>query len=405
LPLALSIINQALSTVAAAAGTPRFSKTRKGFMNVSRLFLLGALVLGLQAGLASALEPAAAPVNNSSGPALSLTATAAPADILAGSTPFLSSGLTPVPPEPGCPVESSCPTCCGACGQIIGGVGLYLVQPYFQNNLAYGVVVTPPRIGASGMADLVDIRQHMDATPLIWLGYLTEDGWGGRARYWYLREGTSQSLQDVSGIVESAAPLGLSVGFGNDSMTVTSKLEMQLLDLEGLADLRAGSWDFLFSTGLRLLRIDQTYDAYGMVALLSGHSFDGVGPTLCLETRRSIGSSGLAVYGSVRGSLVFGSADQEVNIPVQNTTTADHRDRGMPIGEIELGLEYDRQVGRVRLFGQIAFVAQDWVGAGSSSRSSTNIVPPPSGAFATSGVSVDSDIDLLGVCFRVGINY
>jgi hypothetical protein len=188
---------------------------------------------------------------------------------------------------------------------------------------------------------------------------------------------------------------------------VTSKLEMQYLDLEGLADIRPGCWDFLFSTGLRLLRIDQAYDAYGQSALLSGHSFDGVGPTLAVETRRFLGSSGLALYGSARGSVVFGSANQQAVIPVSDTFAADHRDRVMPIGELELGLEYDHQMSLGRLFAQIALVGQAWGGAGNSSRSTAQVFPSATrgASFPSTGVTVDSNIDLLGVSFRIGINY
>jgi hypothetical protein len=394
-------MDQALQTGAKASDTPRLCKTRNGFMNVSRRFLLGILVLGMQAGFASALEPVPALVNSSTGlpPRLSIAAAATPANASAGIASILPVGWTTLAPLPGGAADKNGPSCCCAPGQagVIAGVGLYLVQPYFQDNLAFGEIVT----GQSAKA--VDIRQHMELAPLIWLGYLTDDGWGARARYWYFREGTNQAIERFSGIVESAAPLGLGVFAGNHGMNVTSELEMQLLDLEGLADCRAGQWDFLFSTGLRLLRTHQTYNAYGQFALLSGHSFEGIGPTLALEARRFFGASGLALYGSVRGAEVFGSAHQQVAVLVENNAAADHRDRGMPIGELELGLEYGRQVGHAQLFGQIAFVGQAWGGAGNSSRSSTNLTPL--GSFPGTGVSVDTDIALIGFSFRIGFNY
>jgi hypothetical protein len=202
----------------------------------------------------------------------------------------------------------------------------------------------------------------------------------------------------------TAALLGLNLPTSS-SVTVTTKLEMQFLDLEGIADLKSGCWDFLFSAGLRIVRFDESYNAYNVTTLQSSHEFDGVGPTLCLETRRFLGSSGLALYGSARGSLAFGSAEQTA---LFGTASAqDHRDRSLPIGELEIGVEYDRQVAGVRLFAQLGFVAQDWVGAGNSSRSTSNITPTsaPSQALPLAGYTVDSDLDLLGVCFRVGINY
>ena len=47
------------------------------------------------------------------------------------------------------------------------------------------------------------------------------------------------------------------------------------------------------------------------------HSFDGWGPTLSLEGRRSFGQTGLAFDGNVRGSMLFGDTTQVVT-----TTTA-----------------------------------------------------------------------------------
>jgi hypothetical protein len=166
-------MKQTMPTSAGFLGTLRSSKTRKGFMNVSKQFLLGVLTLGLQAGLAAAAAPA--PTSGAAGP--SAAATFAPLGAAAESGPSLPVGLSAMAPQLGS-VDAGCTNCCcAACeGAVIGGVGLYLVQPYFQDNLAYG------NRGANSTT-LVDVRQHVDVAPLIWLGYLTDDGWGGRARY------------------------------------------------------------------------------------------------------------------------------------------------------------------------------------------------------------------------------
>src|SRR5262249_34448106 len=144
-------------------------------------------------------------------------------------------------------------------------------------------------------------------------------------------------------------------------------------------DYMVGRWDFLLSAGVRLTHIDQAYNAFVPVAgastLLSGHSFHGIGPTLSVEARRGFGDSGLFWYASARASVVFGSASQSATLPDQNVNALDHRDIGMPIGEVEIGLEYGFAVRCARLFGQIALVGQDWSGAGSASRSSVNVVP------------------------------
>src|SRR5262245_60370723 len=83
----------------------------------------------------------------------------------------------------------------GGRGEWVPGAGLYLGHPYFQNNPAYNVLqenngVSPRLI----RADRVDIRHRVGAAPLVWLGYMGEDGVGGRARFWHFRQGTAQTV-------------------------------------------------------------------------------------------------------------------------------------------------------------------------------------------------------------------
>jgi len=256
----------------------------------------------------------------------------------------------------------------------------------------------------------------MGVAPLVWLGYIGEDGFGGRARWWTFQQGTNQSLSEPTGqgmngvVANSAAPLGLSVGPAS-AMTVTSKLNLEVADLEALNDVRAGSWDLLFAGGLRIARVAQGYNAFipqsNANQVLSSNTFEGAGPTVALEARRPLGEWGLSLYASARGSLVFGSAHQFVTQPDQNQAAVDHRDYGLPIGELELGLEYGKDVGKSRLFGQVALVGQQWFGGGSASRSSVNVLPGGGvgPAPAPPSYSVDSDFDFLGLSIRFGVNY
>ena len=160
----------------------------------------------------------------------------------------------------------------------------------------------------------------------------------------------------------------------------------------------------LLAGGLRLASLDQTYNAYTHgEALLSSSVFSGIGPTLGLEARRNLGGTGISLYGSARGSILFGSAHQIATIPDRTNVANDHRDIGMPVAEAELGLEYGRTVGTSRFFGQIALVGQEWFGAGGASRSSTDVIP--GGAFSTSSYVGDSDLAFLGLLIRAGVNY
>lgn len=410
-------------------------------------FLLGLLAVGLPAGLAAAQRPDDThplPLPPSAGPALAAPQEFAPAEMS-------------IPCGGAAPSERS-----GA----IGGVGLYLLQPYFQNNLAYTVflqqqVTRPPfnpdRPNTQTLAEIADrvsVHSHLAVAPLVWLGYVNDDGFGGRARWWGFREGTSQTLNlppfagdvfigntttppthpviAVSGTqatIASAAPLGL-MAFGDTvgvqhgaeatSFNVTTELSVQVGDLEVVQGFPAAGGKFLVAGGLRLARIDQTYNAFDaqsggpaeLRSLRSSYNFAGVGPTLALEARRPLGDSGLSLYGMARGSVVFGSAQQNAlffgqelrNDDPNPQFAAEHRSRALPIAELETGVEYGRCVGSSWLFGEVALVGQEWFGAGSASRSANATVATTLRP-ALGGAALDSNIAFLGLSIRMGLEY
>lgn len=291
------------------------------------------------------------------------------------------------------------------------GVGTIFMQARFDNNMAYGVHRTSNGGGGpagTGFTQRVEIDRGVVAVPEIWLGYMNDEGIGARVRYWYFHEGTSQTANDPNSTqLYSAAPLGLGLTNGTDTMVATSTLNVQVLDLEGQYALRPAKWNFLFSGGLRLGRIDQSYDAFvpqsGNNAILSSNTFNGLGPTVAIEARHPLCCPCLSVYGSVRGSMIYGDSEQNAAVPDQNVFATDRRLASIGIGELELGLELNKNVGRSRLVGQVAVVAQNWSGAGSASRSSVNVLP--GGGFVGASYVGDSDINFLGVAVRLGVNY
>jgi hypothetical protein len=233
--------------------------------------------------------------------------------------------------------------------------------------------------------------------------------------------------------VFSAAPLGVPVHGYNDSGPLnfndTTKLQLDVFDVEALQDVRVAGFDLLFSGGLRFAHLNQAYNAFTTFAetvtfdpsnsVISSYSFTGVGPVVDLEARRAIGDSGLALYGCGRGALLFGSAHQTAfaTVSTLGVTTmldqSDAHDRVIPVAELELGLEYGERLGNTRVFAQIALVGQDWFGAGNASHSlitSENGVALP-GTFAlrtglpSSGTTADSDLGFFGLPFRIGVNY
>jgi hypothetical protein len=335
-------------------------------------------------------------------------------------------------------------------GEVFTGAGFYLIQPFFENNPAYNLL----QEGAKPefrTVDRVSVSQHLGVAPLVWLGYLGEDGLGARARYWSFTQDTSQTVglapftgtytvkidhghrvialtSGVLATVTSAAPLGLQAfgdtlglqhGREGTVFTVTTKLAPQILDLEAIQDFRVGSWDFLLSGGVRLGRLDQEYNASDFQSaslrelriLLSTYRFQGAGPVVAAEARLPISAESLFFYGSTRGSALFGSANQDASFGGQELrnedpnpqVASDHHARLLGIVELEFGLEYRQAVGPTHVIGQIGVVGQDWLGAGNASHSVnlTTVNSPP----AQGGAVSESDMALFGLAFRLGVTY
>jgi hypothetical protein len=417
-------------------------------MNATWQYVLGLLAAGLLAEVAAAQGP------DKSAPLAPPPAAPAP---ITGPQQFAPTDIY-MPNDGAAPTDRT---------GVIGGVGVYLMQPYFQNNPAYTVFtetqITPlpfnpnhPNTNTTGeVADRVSVHSHVALAPLVWLGYVNEDCFGGRVRWWTFREGTSQTMNlppfvgpffigietqeapahpviavtGTQATVSSAAPLGLQA-FGDTigiqhgaeatSFTVTTELYLQVGDMEVVQGFEAGGCDFLFAGGLRIAKIDQTYNAYdaqsgsplALRTLSSSYNFKGIGPTVALETRRSLGDSGLGLYSIARGALLFGDAQQNAiffgqelrNDDPNPQFAAQHRSRAIPEAEIEAGVEYGRAVRNSWLFGQIGLVAQEWFGAGSASRA-LNATVLTTLRPVLGGAPVDSNIAFLGLSIRVGLDY
>lgn len=387
-------------------------------MNRLSLWFVGMIILGSQLPIVRAADP---------GP----EARALPP------APAVETVMMPTASEVGGACwQPECGACCPGDNRerrgLVGGVGIYFMQPYFKDNPAFAISTTTPT-GPGGtprtVTERVNISQHMEVAPQFWLGYVTDSGLGARVRWWYFRQGTDQSIfvpaaaPGTVTFLASAAPLGFPAFADNDgrdaTLAITSKLQLQVWDAEAMNSVQTGNWNLLVAGGVRFAHINQHYNAFaagdsggggGPISanVISGHSFTGAGPVLALEARRFLGDSGLALYSSARGALLFGSAKQNATDIFTGggatfaDSSADRRNSVLPVGELELGLELGRNIGSSHAFGQIALVGQEWWGAGSASRGiNTNIfgVPIPGGS------SVDSDLGFLGVSFRLGLNY
>ncbi len=301
--------------------------------------------------------------------------------------------------DPG-PVAGSWDDCGGGCYDFtwFAGGGVYWLQPHFENNPAF----TTSQLSLNNGNRLTVARQQdfnweYESGARAWIGYMGEEGRGGRIRWWRFENGTNLiagnpdgvdpltgagvTITDATGFVLSSRP--------GDVLTFESELKLDVADLEAMKEFRLGNWSALGSAGVRYAQLRQGYVATldspnplrtpaGAIARF-GHDFDGFGPTLAIELRRPIGC-GLTLYGSARTSLLFGDSKQSFT-GVQRFTPAgevatqffSQRNEVLPVGEIELGLEYSVDCGCCLLVFQGAYVGQIWYGAGSASSQSGNL--------------------------------
>jgi hypothetical protein len=307
------------------------------------------------------------------------------------------------------------------CGHFTGGGGVYFLQPYFQTNPAYG----PARTSFStGAVQQHDFRYGMHDAPLAWLGYVTDSGLGMRVRWWQFDVGAATVLNGnfLAGQVGSAPVLGYLVdtrGFANTTAGFISDLHLNVWDLEASKECKLGPWACLISGGVRYAHLSQNYAAIVITPpsdeldtgftqqMTFAHNFNGAGPTVAFEGKRELGHTGLALYGNARGAILFGSAHQRffgqgVSLvgpgatPPPFVQAETNAASVLPVGEIEVGAEYGHCFGHLHLFVQAAFVGQVWFGAGNASNTD---------GILTSGSGASSDLGLVGLALRAGVDY
>jgi len=323
---------------------------------------------------------------------------------------------------------ASCADGCGnGGGGIMAGASLYVLRPHINNNTAFTITTgigTPSPVVSS-----TDFDWNYQIAPAAWLGWTGPNGVGFRGRYFHFdhnSDGAVASLDSTTAVTATIQPpAGLSPvlgtpprGFqspgillqdarGVDNLSFESELKIQTIDGEATYLYDSGRVWALLSAGGRYLQLNQGYHgalvnvidaANSEISFLeSGQNFYGAGPTLAAQAAWRIGNSGLAVFGSARGSFLVGSsrqntafAEQIVDSVSGNQTnlaiTQSRVHATLPIIEIEGGLEYARDVGRTRMFVRAAAVDHVYFDAGSAS-------------------SRDGNLSLFGGQVSVGVGY
>jgi Legionella pneumophila major outer membrane protein precursor len=265
-----------------------------------------------------------------------------------------------------------CQECCPR-GGWVGGIGVYIIKPHWTTNPAYATTISS---GGVNVDSQTDFPYSFDAAPLVWLGYVGENGLGLRTRFWLFDQSSTRTLtNDGSATIISAAPLNYlnSSSTAGDVLTFTSGLDLDVIDCEITQTFEAGAFSGQLSAGGRYTRMEQTYvhREAPLTALDdtidSSHAFDGLGPSIGAEVRRSLLDSGIALYANGRGSILFGRSSQQAtninNNVVANFGTYANWDV-VPTWETELGILWQQDTDRGLLFLDAGVVGTAFFGAG-----------------------------------------
>jgi major outer membrane protein len=320
--------------------------------------------------------------------------------------------------EPRCDGNGcGCSSCSDGCGHYFAGAGAYFVQPFWTSNPAYFHFDTLGGIPSAGGQQ--DFGFNYELVPLVWIGCKNGDGLGCRARWWKYDQSAHELFTDDSNntVIETAAPLGLAINTSNNSaaapeiLAIDHNLDLTVLDVEITQDVEAGCWWLTFSGGGRYCHMSQTYNAVHVNStgttlldlLVSSHDFNGFGLTTAMEAHRPLGLLGMSLYGSVRGTLLYGDKFQSAVVTGTNELHADYAHQSLlPVLELELGMEWRNHIWCWETFVQIGVVGQAWFGAGNASRSNV----PPSDVAVLRGAGVDdATLGFFGGVFTAGIRF
>ena len=264
--------------------------------------------------------------------------------------------------------------CCPR-GGWVGGAGIYVLKPYWTTNPAFATTITS---GGVNVDNQTDFPYSYDASPLIWFGYVGENGLGARIRFWLFDQSSTLSrTNDGSLTYISAAPLNYlnSSSTAGDVLTFTSGLDVDVIDFELTQTFQTGTLSGQLSAGARYTRIKQSYlHVEAPLTALddivdSHHTFDGFGPSLGAEVRRPILESDISLYGNGRCSILFGKSSQLAtninNDVVTNFGTYENWDVVSAL-EAELGILWQQDTDRGRMFFDAGVVGMAFFGAGNA---------------------------------------
>jgi hypothetical protein len=243
------------------------------------------------------------------------------------------------------------------------GFELTFLRPYFDdfsNGAVFGST-----FGTIEAFTNQEPQYDMEPSPRVWIGYVAPNGAGIRARYWQFdHESNTVSAADFEG----DPPVLIALE------TLTTSLEMHVLDVELTYQREFPVWTLIGSVGVRYAHLERDGifervfpDDDFMEKEFFESDFEGYGATVALEGRRRI-AGGLSGFVNTRGSILAGNRKTAVyrfDIPSGQPPTLDvyenrRTDDSLVVGELQIGAEWATTTGPWQWFVRTALEVQYW---------------------------------------------
>ncbi len=257
-------------------------------------------------------------------------------------------------------------------------IGFYFLKPHWQSNQAFSVVSGFGGLNSS--QSNVDFSYNYNVSPFVALGYTRDDGLGFKIRFWDFQDNASVGIANGANQFATAAmPLNMGQFANvnpNTTATANSNLRIKVWDFEITQQLACNCWVWNFGGGIRYLHTSQAFNSTinGAVNtpddVTSSHRFKGVGPTLSLGGQRSLGCSGISLYGNGRASVLVGDNTQAAQLSAANGTLGPSSLQSswgtLTVTELEIGVAYQRTFGCFTMVANTGLVGQYWSGMGNA---------------------------------------
>jgi hypothetical protein len=307
-----------------------------------------------------------------------------------------------------CGVDLGCDQGCQNGDVIIGG-SWYILRPVVNDNRAF--TLTTPSAGITTVNTVQNnFNYPFETDPFsLWAGYRSACGLGFTVSWFHLDDGApGQSLSlggaglrtvtapapTIPGTTLAGGVLTIAEIFGLATpLTFNSDIRMDIWDFDVTQKLDCKHFELIFGGGIRYMHIGQDYTATasipaiprvagtpGSITDFLGNSYDGGGPTIVLNGVRNFGCSGFGLYANSRAGVLFGAKRETGSVTATSvvsslvfglggltdaTATSDNEST-IAFGEIEMGLQWARRMGRYLPFVRVGFEGREYWGIGNA---------------------------------------